>query len=134
MHNLLTEFEEKVCEIVANTIYETIELVCEKSTARQNLALSSSYLQNANHSLKRILKVFNCSDSCSFIRSYQRFLVPYLTHRATNETNKNKIITKSIEFLSRKLNSNVTKLIENNFPFIFTYTTLNSNGIGKIRN
>jgi hypothetical protein len=132
MQNLLSEFEEKVCEIVTDTIYQTIESACENSVSKQNLAFNSSYLQNANHILKKILKVFNYNDSCGFIRYYQRYLIPYLTHRATKHDNaNNKTITKSIEFLSRKLNSTTTKLIEDNFPFIFTFTTLNSNGIGK---
>jgi hypothetical protein len=129
MQNLLSEFEEKVSEIVVDAIYQVIEYVCEQSLVSQN----SSYLQSANHTLKKILKVFNYSDSCGFIRSYQRYLVPYLIHRATKLDGKNhKIITKSIEFLSRKLNCNIAKLIEDNFPFIFSFTTLNSNGIGNI--
>ena len=131
MQELLAEFEEKVCEIVSDTIYNTIEMVCTRSMSRQNFISTSHYLQSANHSLKNILKVFNYIDSCGFIRTYQRYLVPYLTHRATCENTNYKIITKSIEFLSRKLNTNITKLVEDTFPYIFTYTTLHSNEIGN---
>ena len=83
-------------------------------------------------------------DSCGFIKSYQRYLVAFLTWKATitkasNQTNTEfifKIITKSLEFLSRKAyqNTNISKLIEDNFPYIFSYVTLNSvdNSIAEV--
>lgn len=102
-------------------------------------------MQNANYSLKDVLRVFNVVDSCSFIKSYQRYLVPYLTWRATKKANNQmntefiyKIITKSLEFLSRKAyqNSNISKLIEDNFSYIFSYITLNAidNSIAEVFN
>jgi hypothetical protein len=102
-------------------------------------------LQNANYSLKDVLRVFNVVDSCGFIKSYQRYLVPYLTWRATKKANNQmntefiyKIITKSLEFLSRKAyqNSNISKLIEDNFSYIFSYITLNAidNSIAEVFN
>ncbi|CAF0950646.1 unnamed protein product [Brachionus calyciflorus] len=128
IQDLLREFEEKVCEIIAETIYNSV-----KRSISNQLTINSSYLQNANQSLKNVLKVFNYTDSCSFVRSYQRYIIPFLTHRATeNSDYAHKTITKALEFLSRKLNSNVTKLIEDNFPYIFTYTTLNSNEIAQV--
>jgi hypothetical protein len=122
MRELLAEFEDKVCEIVSDTIYTTIDRVSSSQS-------SSSYLQSANHALKSILKVFNYVDSNGFVRTYQRYLVPYITNRTidTRLSKLNyKIITKSLEFLSRKVNTTIPKLVEDNFPYIFTYTTLNS--------
>ena len=121
------------------------------NTTTQNFSnttiTSSSYLQNANYSLKDVLRVFNVVDSCGFIKNYQRYLVPYLTWRTTKKENTNsnansssefnyKIITKSLEFLSRKTNSNTSKIIEDNFPYIFTYVTLNAvdNSIAEVFN
>lgn len=88
-------------------------------------------MQEANQSLKNILKVFNCSDSIAFVRNYQRYLVPFLTYKATIEGTNLKTITRSLELLSRKMysNSNVSKLIEDNFIYILTYTTIHSNAI-----
>lgn len=139
MQSLLTEFEEQVCEIVADSVFKNIQTVCERSISRQNYISTSSYLQSANQLLRGILKVFNYTDSTGFIRTYQRYLVPFLIHRATqvssdelvNKSNK-RIISKSIEFLARKLNSNVNSLIEDTFPYIFTYTTLHSKLIGHV--
>lgn len=93
-----------------------------------------SYLHEANYSLKDVLRVFNVVDSCSFIKNYQRYLVPYLTFKTTiTGVEDHKIITKSLEFLSRKMNSTISKLIEDNFPYIFTYTTLlNTNEIANV--
>lgn len=128
IQDLLREFEEKVCEIIAETVFNSIKRCLFLSASG-----GSSYLQSANQSLKNVLKVFNYADSCGFIRTYQRYLVPFLTHRAVENTEIcYKTITKALEFLSRKLNSNVTKLIEDNFPHIFTYTTLNSNEIAQV--
>jgi len=78
---------------------------------------SSSYLQNANFSLKDVLRVFNLVDSNAFTRNYQRFLVPYLIYKTTNteisaELNY-KVITKSLEFLARKINGNFCLFISN---------------------
>lgn len=127
---LLGEFEEKVCEIIAETVFNSIK----RTVSGGSMSLSlTAYLQNANQSLKDVLKVFNYTDSCGFVRNYQRYLVPFLTHRATTQTSDpEKAITKSLEFLSRKINSNLTKLIEDNFQYIFTYTTLNSNEIAQV--
>ena len=128
IQDLLREFEEKVCEIIAETVFNSI-----KRCLFFNAFNGSSYLHSANQSLKNVLKVFNYGDSCGFIRTYQRYIVPFLTHRAVeNSEISYKTITKALEFMSRKLNTNVTKLIEDNFPHIFTYTTLNSNEIAQV--
>ena len=80
-----------------------------------------------------MLRVFNVNDSCNFIRNYQRYLVPYLAYKATSAECNQKLITKSLEFLARKLNTTTPKLIEENFPYIFTYTTLlNSKEIANV--
>lgn len=130
LQELLSEFEEKVCEIIAETIYNSIK----RSFPNNSVCLSMpTYLQNANQALKNVLKVFNFSDSGAFVRNYQRYLVPFLIDRVTSENaDPNKTIAKSLEFLSRKINSTMTKLIEDNFPYIFTYTTLNTNDIGQV--
>lgn len=149
LKGILDEFEEEVCQILANTIFNTISRSTSNSTTTAAAASaaaastistgggakksghSSSYLQEANQSLKNILKVFNCSDSIAFVRNYQRYLVPFLTYKATMEGTHLKTITRSLELLSRKMysNSNVSKLIEDNFIYILTYTTIHSNAI-----
>lgn len=127
---ILDEFEEEVCEILANTIFNTIS----RSTLtgpKKHVNGGHTYLQDANQALKSILKVFNCSDSIAFVRSYQRYLVPYLAYKATIEGTNLKTITRSLELLSRKMysNSNVSKLIEDNFIYILAYTTIHSNAL-----
>ena len=163
MAELLAEFEEKVCEIVADTVFNAIyrhqlqmaklKQQQQQQQQQQQAATSgfSSYLQVANYSLKDVLRVFNVVDSCGFVRNYQRHLVPYLASRAncqeqqqqqqqTNSvggveastTTNYKMISKSLEFLARKANSNMTKLIEDNFAYIFTYVTLDSQEIANV--
>jgi hypothetical protein len=139
MQELVAEFEEKVCEIIVDTIYNSIrrhqiyyaqlkqqqqqQQQCTNSNSNSNP--SSSYLQNANFSLKDVLRVFNLVDPSSFTRNYQRYLVPYLIFKTTqSEPNAElnyKVITRSLEFLARKVNGDVATLIEDNFPYIFTY-------------
>jgi hypothetical protein len=93
--------------------------------------MGHTYLQESNQALKNILKIFNCSDSIWFVRQYQRYLVPFLTYRATVEGTNRKTITRSLELLARKMysNSNVSKLIEDNFIYILAYTTIHSNAL-----
>lgn len=114
-----------MCEILADTIFNTIT----RSTAKKSSG--HSYLQEANQALKSVLKVFNCADSIAFVRQYQRYLVPFLTYRATIEGTNSKTITRSLELLARKMysNSNVSKLIEDNFIYILAYTTIHSNAL-----
>lgn len=122
MQEILNEFEEKVCEILADTIFNVVI----KSTNAQ------SYITNANIAFKNTLKVFNNIDSNTFVRNYQRYLVPFIMNRATIENVNYKTITKSLDFLARKIKTNIVKLVEDNFPFIFTYTTIHSNKIDQV--
>ena len=130
MQELVAEFEEKVCEIIVDTIYNSIKrhqiyYAQLKQQQSGNSNPSSTYLQNANFSLKDVLRVFNLVDPSSFTRNYQRYLVPYLIFKTTqsdqNAELNYKVITKSLEFLARKINGDVSTLIEDNFPYIFTY-------------
>lgn len=127
-----------MCEIISDTIFNSIQrhqiTYLQLKQTQQGTSNMSSYLQNANYSLKDVLRVFNVIDSCQFIRNYQRYLVPYLAYKTTITGQDNhKIITKSLEFLARKMNSNIAKLIEDNFPYIFTYTQLlNPNEIANV--
>ena len=140
--NIYCEFMKIiVCEIISDTIFNSIQRhqikyiqFKQQQTLNNNAVTSStSYLQNANYSLKDVLRVFNVIDSCGFIRNYQRYLVPYLAYKATIKDLNQKIITKSLEFLARKINSNISRLIEENFQYVFTYTTLlNSNEIANV--
>jgi serine/threonine-protein kinase ATR len=143
MPELLGQFEEKVCEIITEAILNSIErhqvaLKLKESmnsgaaSENKSSSSSSSYLQNANYALKDILKVFNINDSCLFVRNYQRYLVPNLISKATSNDTEPKIIAKSLEFISRKINLNITRLIEDNFPYIFTFVTLNAPDITKV--
>ncbi len=112
MQELLSEFTEKFCEIISETIFNSI----------YRKEQSSTYLQDANFSLKDTLKVFNVNDSWFFIRNYQKYLLGYLIGKATNENYDT--IKKSIEFLARKINVTNEKLLDDNFPYVFTYINL----------
>lgn len=138
MTELLSEFEEKVCETVADTVFNTIQRhqilysQLNNTSSSSSTTTSSSYLQKANNSLKDVLRVFNVNDSNAFIKNYQRYIVPYLMYKSTLEENQT-IITKSLDFLARKSEMNTLKLIEDNFPYIFTYATLmNSKEIANV--
>jgi hypothetical protein len=122
MQELLAEFEERVCDLAAESIYNSI---------RQNL--QHGYLQKTNYALKDLLRVFNVHDSSKFVINYQRYIVPLLLARASTPASGD-LITKSLVFLSKKIGAHMrpTQLIEDNFPYIFTYTTLNSNDIGHV--
>ena len=138
MKELLAEFEENVCEIVADTIFNSIKrhIYCySQLKPQQTSTTTSSALQNANYSLKDVLRVFNVIDSCEFIKNYQRFLVPYLVSKASSpsdESSNYKIIIKSLDFVSRKASIYISKLIEDNFSYIFTYVTLNKENIADV--
>jgi hypothetical protein len=88
MKELLAEFEENVCAIIADTVFNSIKRVYYaqmKQQLKQQSSVPSSVnvstMHNANQSLKDVLRVFNVTDSCEFVASYQRFLVPYLASK-----------------------------------------------------
>jgi hypothetical protein len=116
MQELLSEFTEKFCEIISETIFNSIYRKVADQTS------TCTYLQDANFSLKDTLKVFNVNDSWLFIRTYQKYLLAYLIGKATDD-NYDTII-KSIEFLARKINTTNEKLVAENFPYVFTYINL----------
>lgn len=112
MAELLNEFEEKVCEIISDTVFNSIQrhqiyysqLKQQQANQGSISALSnstnflsssnterSSYLQSANNSLKDVLRVFNVNDSLAFVKSYQRYLVAYLTYKVTLNENNHKV-------------------------------------------
>jgi serine/threonine-protein kinase ATR len=152
MQELMSEFNEKVCEIISDTIYNSTnqqqqaqnqhsitmdddKIDYDKSLneiTTTSIVLNDDDLKYVNYSLKDLLRVFNITDSCYFIRNYQKYLLPNLICKANNDKSNYKLINKSIEFLARKLNITNRKIIEENFPYVFVYSSLNGKDLGNV--
>lgn len=120
MQELLHEFTEKVCELIADFIFNSIARKINHNYDDNEL------LNLANYSLKDLLRIFNVNDSFAFIRNYQKYLIPHIILKACISSSNYKAISKSIEFLAKKICVDCGKLIQDNFPFIFTFTSLYS--------